>query len=203
MDRPRTLYARSGDISVAYQTLGEASLDIVLVPGWVSHVEWAWEEPGLARMLERLASFARLIIFDKRGTGMSDKVANDRLPTLEERMDDLRAVMDAVESRRAALLGVSEGGPLSLMFAATYPERTRALITLGSYARWLRDDDHPWAPSRAAHERVMEMMTADWGGPVGLPAFAPAWRTTPTSAAGGRPASGWAPALGQPSPCTA
>src|SRR4029077_10781685 len=103
----------SGDIHIAYQVIGNGRLDLVFVPGWVSHVELAWEEPTLARFLHRLASFSRLIMFDKRGTGLSDRVPNDKLPTLEERIDDLRAVMDAVGSKRAAVCGVSEGGNLS------------------------------------------------------------------------------------------
>src|SRR6516165_465417 len=107
---PKTQFARSGDVHVAYQVVGEGPFDLVYIPGWISHIELAWEEPTLARFLQRLASFSRLITFDKRGTGLSDRVPNDKLPTLEERMDDLRAVMDAVGSERAAVLGFSEGG---------------------------------------------------------------------------------------------
>src|SRR5450759_1398903 len=124
-------YAKCGDVNLAYQVIGDGPIDLVYVPGWVSHLEYAWEEPGLARFLKRLASFSRLILFDKRGTGLSDRVAE--LPTLEQRMDDVRAVMDAVGSERAALLGISEGGPMCTLFAATYPERTSALVMIGSY----------------------------------------------------------------------
>ena len=123
---PETQYARSGDVHVAYQVSGDGPLDLVLVPGFVSHVEYQWEDPLTARFFERLASFSRLIRFDKRGTGLSDRVAG--VPPLEERMDDIRAVMDAAGSERAAILGFSEGGQLSMMFAATYPERTSALL---------------------------------------------------------------------------
>src|SRR5215468_2654003 len=123
---PTTKYARSGDVQVAYQVVGEGPQDLVLVPGWVSHVEYAWEEPSYSDFLRRLASFCRLILLDRRGTGLSDRVAE--LPTLEQRMDDVRAVMDAAGSERAALFGISEGGPMCLMFAATYPERTSALM---------------------------------------------------------------------------
>src|SRR6059058_6317814 len=137
---PKTQYTRSGDLDIAYQVVGEGPLDLVYVPGWVSHVELAWEEPTLARFLQRLASFSRLIMFDKRGTGLSDRVPNDRLPTLEERMDDLRAVMDAAGSQRAAVFGFSEGGNLAALFAAMYPQRTTALITCGSFAKRI------WAP---------------------------------------------------------
>ena len=119
---PPTRYARSGDISIAYQVLGEGSIDLVFVMGWVSHLDYFWREPSFARFLTRLASFSRLILFDKRGTGLSDRV-ND-LPTLEQRMDDVRAVMEAAGSERAVLMGVSEGGPLCSLFATTYPTRT-------------------------------------------------------------------------------
>src|SRR5713101_6897685 len=125
---PKTQYARSGDLHIAYQIVGEGSLDLVYVSGWISHVELAWEEPTLAKFLRRLASFSRLIMFDKRGTGLSDRVPNDKLPTLEQRMDDVRAVLDAAGSERTALFGHSEGGNMCVLFAATYPARTRALV---------------------------------------------------------------------------
>src|SRR6266581_5597218 len=131
---PFTRYARSGDVNIAYQVVGEGPVDLVYVPGWISNVELAWELPDLAAGFERLASFSRLILFDKRGTGMSDPVPANELPTLEQRMDDVRAVMDAVGSARAAIFGASEGGNMSLLFAATYPERTIALCTFGSTA---------------------------------------------------------------------
>src|SRR5437762_405194 len=132
---PETRYAKSGDLNIAYQVTGEGPFDLVYVPGWVSNVEAMWEEPAHARLLGRLASFSRLILLDKRGTGLSDPVPLDKLPTLEERMDDLRAVMDAAGSQRAALLGTSEAGALNLLFSATHPDRTAALILLNSYAR--------------------------------------------------------------------
>ena len=129
--------------------------------GWVSHLEEFWTEPSFARFLTRLASFSRLIIFDKRGTGLSDRVTE--LPTLEQRMDDVRAVMDAVGSRRAALLGVSEGGPMCSLFAATYPERTVALMMIGSYARRLWAPDYPWGPTDAQREAFHREMRAGVG----------------------------------------
>jgi pimeloyl-ACP methyl ester carboxylesterase len=160
---PQTRYAKSGDINIAYQVIGDGPIDLVWVPGWVSHVEFQWEDPDMARFLTRLASFSRLILLDKRGTGMSDRVPVDRLPTLEERMDDVRAVMDAAGVERAALFGVSEGGPMSVLFAATYPQRTRALIIYGSFARWIRTDDYSHAPTREQHERACESIEATWG----------------------------------------
>ena len=132
---PETRYAKSGDVHIAYQVIGDGPVDHVFVPGWITHVELSWDEPLEAAFRRRLAGFSRLILFDKRGTGLSDRVPVDQLPILEERMDDVRAVMDAVGSERAALMGVSEGGAMSALFAATYPERTAALILYGSFAR--------------------------------------------------------------------
>ena len=171
--RPTTQYAKSGDYSIAYQVVGDASLDLVYVPGFVSHVESAWDDPDYARFLERLASFSRLIVFDKRGTGLSDRVPVKLLPMLEERMDDVRAVMDAVGSERAALLGVSEGGPMSMLFATTYPERVSALVLYGTYAKRVRDDDYPWAPTLEEHRRRLDAVERDWGGPVEVEQWAP------------------------------
>src|SRR5215204_5532851 len=129
---PRTKYAKSGDLSIAYQVVGDGPIDLVCAPPAVSHLEYAWEEPGYARYLRRLAAFSRLILFDKRGTGLSDRAAG--IAPLEERMDDVRAVMDAAGSERAVLLGVSESAPLACLFAATFPERTAALVLYGAYA---------------------------------------------------------------------
>jgi pimeloyl-ACP methyl ester carboxylesterase/class 3 adenylate cyclase len=170
---PETRYAKSGDVNIAYQVLGEGPLDLVFVPGWVSYVEGWWEEPSLARFLSRLASFSRVILFDKRGTGLSDRVAEQDLPTLEQRMDDVRVVMDAVGSERAALFGYSEGGVMSALFAATYPERTVALIMYASFAKWIRDKDYPWALTREEHERALRAFAQRWGTPVGIQRFAP------------------------------
>jgi class 3 adenylate cyclase len=170
---PKTHYAKSGDVHIAYQVVGEGPSDLVLIHGWISHLEYQWEDPALARFLDRLASFSRLIIFDKRGTGLSDRVAESALPTLEQRMDDIRAVMDAAGSSRAAMFGLSEGGPLSTLFAATYPARTAALIMYGAYAKWIRADDYPWAPTREEHEAACEAFERHWGTPIGLQTFAP------------------------------
>jgi DNA-binding winged helix-turn-helix (wHTH) protein/pimeloyl-ACP methyl ester carboxylesterase len=170
-DVPETRYARSGDVNIAYQVVGDGLFDLVFVMGWVSHLEYFWTEPTFARFLRRLASFSRLILFDKRGTGLSDRVT--ALPTLEQRMDDVRAVMEAVGSRRAALLGVSEGGPMSSLFAATHPEKTLALVMIGTYARRLRAPDYPYGPTPEQHQAFYEEIQRDWGGPVGLEARAP------------------------------
>jgi len=161
---PKTRYARSGDVNIAYQVTGDGPRDLVYVPGWVSNIEMMWEEPVMARFLERLASFSRLILFDKRGTGLSDRVSINQLPTLEQRMDDVRVVLEAVGSERAALFGHSEGGNMCVLFAATYPERTLALITLGCFAkRRDPDDDYPWAPTAENREETAVDVEQNWG----------------------------------------
>jgi pimeloyl-ACP methyl ester carboxylesterase/DNA-binding winged helix-turn-helix (wHTH) protein/class 3 adenylate cyclase len=176
---PETMYARSGDVNIAYQVVGEAPLDLVFVMGWVSHLEYFWKEPNFARFLMRLASFSRLILFDKRGTGLSDRVPNNELPTLEQRMDDVRAVMDAAGSERAALCGVSEGGPMCSLFAATYPEKTIALVMIGTYAKRIRDEQYPWGPTTEQRQHFFDQIRAEWGGPVGLEERAPSVATDP------------------------
>ena len=170
---PETRYARSGDVNIAYQVAGEGPFDLVYVPGWISNIELMWEEPAHARLLRRLASFSRLILFDKPGTGMSDPVPLDRLPTLEQRMDAVRAVMDAAGSERAALFGSSEGGLMSVLFAATYPERTSALVTLAIYAKRLWSADYPWAPTPEARAAEIEEIEAAWGGEMDISSLAP------------------------------
>src|SRR5258708_7537544 len=139
--KPETKYAKSGDINIAYQVIGSGPIDLIYVPGWVTHLEYGWEEPSLARFYRRLASFSRLILFDKRGTGLSDQSTN--MPTLEQRMDDVRAVMEAVRSERAGVFGMSEGGNMAMLFAATYPDRTIALITFGVFAKRIYDPEYP------------------------------------------------------------
>jgi pimeloyl-ACP methyl ester carboxylesterase len=174
--QPTTRYAKSGDVNIAYQVVGDGPLDLVYVPGWVSNLEENWDEPDYARFLERLASFSRLILFDKRGTGLSDRVPVNELPTLEQRMDDVRAVMDAVGSQEAALFGASEGGPMCALFAATYPDRVRALAMYGSYARGLPEGDYPWAATRWVTsaddlESMLELLAETWGEPEELLGF--------------------------------
>jgi len=170
-------YARSEGVNIAYQVLGSGPVDLVFVMGWVSHLEYSWNEPSFARFLRRLAGFSRLILFDKRGTGLSDRIAD--LPSLEERMDDVRAVLNAAGSRRAVLLGVSEGGPMCSLFAATYPEQTEALIMIGTYARRLRAADYPWAPTHEEREAFCRDILEHWGGPVGIETRAPSLAADP------------------------
>ncbi len=158
---PETRYARSEDVAIAYQVIGEGPVDLVVVPGWVSHLEEAWRDRVYRQFMLRLASFARLIRIDRRGTGLSDRVS--RQATLEQRMDDLRAVMDAVGSEKAALLGVSEGGPMCTLFAATYPERTEALILASTLASGLRSADYPWAMTLEQLEAFLDRVEAVWG----------------------------------------
>jgi class 3 adenylate cyclase/pimeloyl-ACP methyl ester carboxylesterase len=170
---PETRYTRSGEVNIAYQVIGQGPLDLVYVMGWVTNLEAFWQEPSVARFFQRLASFSRLILFDKRGTGLSDRVPIKELPTLEQRMDDVRAVMDAVGSHRAALLGVSEGGPMCALFAATYPQRTAALVLYGSYAKRLRAPDYPWAPTSEEREHWYQLLEQGWGGVVDIDTMAP------------------------------
>jgi pimeloyl-ACP methyl ester carboxylesterase len=152
---PETRYAKSGDIRIAYQVVGDGPFDLVFVPGFVSNVELWWEMPEWANLIMRLAGFSRLILFDKRGTGLSDRVAG--IANLEERVDDVRAVMDAARSERAALFGMSEGGPMSLLFAATYPQRVRGLVLYGSFAR------NPLISSEDQLKERIEVIDRSWG----------------------------------------
>jgi pimeloyl-ACP methyl ester carboxylesterase len=148
---PETRYAKSGDLNIAYQVTGDGPFDLVFVPGYVTHLELHWDIPSFVPVLERLGSFARLIRFDKRGTGMSDRVSG--APTLEARMDDVRAVMDAVGSERAAIYGLSEGAAMALLFAATYPDRTAALAVRSAFPRRMWAPDYPWGRTEQDYER--------------------------------------------------
>jgi class 3 adenylate cyclase len=166
---PKTRYARSGDVNIAYQIAGDGPIDLVYVPGWVSNIETAWEDPHVSRFLERLASFSRLILFDKRGTGLSDRVSISELPTLEQRMDDVRAVMDAADSQRAALFGASEGGVMCALFGATYPDRTAALLLYGSYAKGTASADYPHGlAEQEVIDEFIEALTEVWDDAGGL-----------------------------------
>ena len=170
---PETRYAKSGALNIAYQVVGEAELDLIYVPGWISNVELMWDEPAHAHVLDRLASFSRLILFDKRGTGLSDPVPLDGLPTLEERMDDVRAVLDAVGTEQAALFGFSEGGLMSVLFAATYPDRITALVLYGVFAKRIWSPDYPWAPKPEARAREIEELEKNWSHTMDLDKLAP------------------------------
>jgi class 3 adenylate cyclase/esterase/lipase len=161
-----TQYAKSGDVHIAYQAFGDGPLNLVMVPGFVSNIENYWDQPDFARFLNRLAGYARVITFDKRGTGMSDRVAE--LPGLDQRMDDLRAVMDAGGMEQAALLGISEGAPLSVLFAATYPDRCRALILYGSFSRFSY-----WFPTEEALGQFFTYVEQSWGTGGSVQRFAP------------------------------
>ena len=166
-----THYADSDGLSIAYQVHGSGPVDLVLVPGFVSQVELLWEEPGVARFLRRLTGFSRLLVFDKRGQGLSDRPG--RPPTLEESMDDLRAVIDAAGFARPALLGVSEGGPMSTLYAATYPDQVAGLVLLGTFARMVETDGFPHGISDEQLDRWGSVVRRDWGGSVALDVWAP------------------------------
>jgi len=168
---PVTRYAKSGEVHIAYQVVGDAPRDLVFAPGFVSHVEHIWNDPGGSRLLTRLAAFSRVILFDKRGTGLSDRTSE--IFTLEQRMDDIRAVMDAAGSQRATVFGQSEGGSMAMLFAATYPERTSALVICGGYARRSWAPDYPFAPNEAWWDAFLERLEREWGGPVAVEIMAP------------------------------
>src|ERR1700746_2208931 len=174
---PQTRYAKSGDVSIAYQVVGDGPFDLIHVPPFVSNLELQWEDPAERRYYERLASFCRLIMFDKRGTGLSDRVA---IATLEERMDDLRAVLDDVGSQRAAVFGSSEGGALSILFATTYPERVSALVLYGAFPRMAWASDYPDGFSEEAWAEVVRHIEENWGR--GQAGGVPLWALTPDHA---------------------
>jgi pimeloyl-ACP methyl ester carboxylesterase len=176
--RPRTAYARNGDVRIAYQVVGDGPLDLILTPGFVSHVDLWWMLPESRRFMERLASFSRLILYDKRGTGLSDPAPAP--PSMEERMEDLHAVLDAAGSTEAVVAGYSEGGPLSLLFAATYPERTVALVLAGSFARWPSEDYFPqYLPLLAETRARFEEIIDHWGEGGLVDVFAPDYADDP------------------------
>jgi pimeloyl-ACP methyl ester carboxylesterase len=161
MAAPATHCVKSDDVHIAYQVVGDGPLDLLFVPGFVSHIEAFWQSPARSSFFRRLASFSRLILFDKRGTGMSDR--GSQIFTLEQRMHDVRAILDEVGSERAALFGVSEGGPMSLLYAATYPKRTSALILYGSYAKRSWSHDHPVGWNKERWQRFLQNIERNWG----------------------------------------
>ena len=164
--QPKTRYAKSGDVHIAYQVFGEGPVDLVFVPGFISHIENYWDEPSFARWLRRLGSFSRVIMFDKRGTGLSDQVSE--LPGMDQRMDDIRVVMDAVGIERAGIFGLSEGGSLSTLFAASHPDRAQSLIVCGSFAQF-----SSWIPTQDALEDFLQYVDNNWGSGESMLMFAP------------------------------
>jgi class 3 adenylate cyclase len=180
VERPDTRYAKSGDFHIAYQVVGDGPPDLVYVPGWISHLDLQWEQPLLERFLTRLASFSRLIVFDKRGIGLSDPVADSAMPMLEERMDDVRAVLDAAGSEQAVVFGQGYGTPIAALFAATYPDRTSSLVLYSPTAKTgPRTADYQWGPTADEYDKWIESV-AGWG----TRAFAEAWvsRLAPSAA---------------------
>lgn len=175
---PETLYARSGELSIAYQVIGNGPIDLIFVPGAISHVEFLHELPGYTNFLRRIASFARVITFDKSGQGLSDRYLG--MPSFEQRVDVVRAVMDATASRRAVLLGCSEGGPISIVFAATYPERVSHLILFGSFARFTAAPDYPF---RRSEDEIMryadDAWVPNWGAGISMRYFLPSYAGNP------------------------
>lgn len=161
MQKPGTKYAKSGSLNIAYQVFGEGKIDLVYIPGWVSNIDYMWEDPDFAHLLNGLARFSRVILFDKRGTGLSDRDVG--YPTLDERMDDLTAVMDAAGSKRAALIGFSEGGSLAILFAVSFPERVSHLVLFSCFARRLWAPDYPWAPTVEERDAWIQKNQANWG----------------------------------------
>jgi pimeloyl-ACP methyl ester carboxylesterase len=181
MNRPQTQYVKNGGVNIAYQVFGSGAIDLVFVSGWVSNLEFAWQEPSYARFFELLGSFARVIMFDKRGTGLSD--SDGRPPSLEQRMEDLCAVMDAVGCERAALLGNSEGGSMAMLFAATHPQRTSALVLAGAFAKRIWSPDYPWAPTPEQRQHFFDMIKNNWGGTVDVGDICPSRAGDPAFAA--------------------
>lgn len=170
--KPQTQYTKSGRINIAYLVFGSGPIGLVYIPGWVSNIDWMWTCPEMVHFLEELGKIARVILFDKRGTGLSDRIVE--LSTIKERMDDIRAVMDAVESEKAVLFGHSEGGSVSALFAATYPNRTISLMTFGIFAKRRYAPNYPWAPTDQERQKVYDMIEHSWGsGEMQLESLAP------------------------------
>ena len=169
---PTTRYAKSGPLHIAYQIFGDGPVDLVFVPGFISHIENYWDEPNCARFLQRLGSFVRVILFDKRGTGLSDSIGD--LGGMDQRMDDVRAVMDAVGTERAAIMGISEGGSLASLFAAHHPARSQALVLYGAFAKFTS-----WFPTKESLDQLFEYIDTNWGSGTSLPMFAPSMAADP------------------------
>lgn len=200
-DGPEINYATCEDgAHIAYQVFGDGPIDLVMVPGFVSHLEQFWESPQFARLNRQLGSFARVITFDKRGTGLSDQTA--QLPDIDRRMLDLCAVIDAVGSERPSIFGISEGGAMSILYAATYPERVRSLVLYGAFAMPLRTDDHPVGVPAEDLRKTRELFGQRWGSGVGLGAWARHLPATKKHGGGGHASSDCRRALARRSTCS-
>jgi class 3 adenylate cyclase len=171
--RPQTRYARSDEASIAYQIVGDGDRDIVVIPGFPSHLEHAWNHPRLSHFYRRLAAMGRLVLLDKRGVGMSDRVSSDQLPGIEQRRDDVMAVLDAIGIEQAVMIGASDGGPLALYCAASYPGRTSHLVVINSYAKRVVADGYPWALTQAQWENFLAQANEHWGEPIFVDVIAP------------------------------
>lgn len=179
MREPTTGYARNAGVNVAYRTAGDGPPDIVVVAGWLTHLDLQWEDPGLQRLVDRIVGFGRYATFDKRGVGLSDRVPPGGLPPLEERIDDLRAVMEAIGASKVHLVGVHEAGPMCMLFAATHPELVAGLVLYGTWAKGTASDDYPWAQTSEDHERLLEAIDQRWGQGIGVGNLAPSRRHEP------------------------
>jgi pimeloyl-ACP methyl ester carboxylesterase len=178
LDLPETRYARSGELNLAYQVMGNGPIDLMFVPGMIAHLEFLHDLPGYTNFLRRLAAFARVVTFDKSGQGLSDRYLG--MPSFEQRVDDIRAIMDAVGSRRAVLLGCSEGGPISIMFAATYPKRVSHLVLFGTFARFASAPDYPFRLSKEEILRsIEELWVRNWGTGISIRYFLPSHTNSP------------------------
>ncbi|GAB4036397.1 alpha/beta fold hydrolase [Spirosoma gilvum] len=179
MQAPITKYVDSKGVHIAYQVAGNGPVDLLLILGWVSNIEEAWQVPEMAAWLHQLSSFCRLILFDKRGTGLSDRVNDQQLPGLSERIEDLNAILKACHCTTVNIIGISEGVPMAILFAATYPERVEKLVLFGGYARWIADSTYPWGLTRQQHARMMEVFEKYWGEPLGIQQMAPSLAKNP------------------------
>ncbi|WP_353779700.1 alpha/beta fold hydrolase [Winogradskyella sp. 3972H.M.0a.05] len=173
MTTPITKYASSGSIKLAYQQIGDVGDYLILIPGWVTNIEESWNIPQLSAWLTYLASFTRLVIFDKRGTGLSDNVSQQNLPNIEQRAEDLKIIMKSIGIEKANFMGLSEGGPLSIYLAASFPEMVNRLILVGSFPKWIKTSDYPYGKTRAQHDKIKAYIFKHWGEPIGLNLMAP------------------------------
>ncbi|MEX0313680.1 MAG: alpha/beta fold hydrolase [Allomuricauda sp.] len=171
--KPQTKYAKSGDVNLAYQVIGKGEEYLILIPGWVSNIEDIWNIPQLSAWLSYLASFMKIVVFDKRGTGLSDRVNEDNLPNIEQRSEDLKIILRSIGVERASFLGLSEGGPLAIFLAAKFPQMVGKLVLIGSFAKWVKTEDYPIGLTKEEHDQILKFIFSSWGKPVGLGLMAP------------------------------